>query len=180
MEFTQVPFSCLQPHSSMWTPPSGVGLIDLTYPLLVQEWACDLILANEAWEKCAGPFHKKFPGKTKKSCQAPKGKQQHNQSLIFPWILTCQDAMPGTPVAIFQQRGGDGKKPQFFFDNIKLPISWAWNLIMMWVEVIHHHWTILSHISLLLVAQRILLQDFSFSFKWRKTPTCMQGKILTV
>ena len=37
------------------------------------------------------------------SRQAPKGKLQENQSLIFPWILTWQDAVPGTAGAIFQK-----------------------------------------------------------------------------
>lgn len=37
------------------------------------------------------------------SRQDPKGKLQENPSVIFPWILTWQDAVPGTAVGIFQK-----------------------------------------------------------------------------
>lgn len=49
-------------------------------------------------------------GDTKEVCwalpqspQAPKGKLQETQSLIFPWIQTGQDAVSGTAVAICQK-----------------------------------------------------------------------------
>ena len=45
------------------------------------------------------------------SPQAPKGKLQETQSLIFPWIQTGQDAVSGTAVAICQKDSrGEGEK----------------------------------------------------------------------